>query len=149
MEADIGQLKTTLGPNLSSAGRSPLQIQEARTKEEELTADQKAAFSNEATLLMNLLTYNFMVMGCHMMSQVCPEMDEAQSGHQCDPSRRNKDKKKQKHGWSVKRFREQVLKCAGRFVLGSKKVRVIISNQTSELWQRFWNAIAALPTMVE
>jgi len=144
MEADFGQLKATLDLHLSSSDRSPKEKQAARTEQEQFEADQKEAFSNEATLLMFLLAYNMMVMGCHLMMQVCPEMDEAQSGHVFDPHREHLQPKDRRHGWSLQRFRDRVLKCAGRFLLGGKRIRIIISIHSSEIWQRFWIAVTSL-----
>lgn len=141
MEADIGQLKTALRPHLSSTDRAPLEHKKKRTAQAQLAADQKAAFSNEATLLVFLLAYNLMRIGAGLMSQICRERDEAQSGHVRDPRRQPKQRSDEPtNGWSLQRFREQVLKCAGRFLLGRKLVRVVIT-QSGELWQRFWQAV--------
>lgn len=144
MEADIAQLKTTLRPSLASSDRSPKEEQESRDEEARFSAAQKEAFSNEATLLVFLLAYNMMALGARLMTRVCPVADQAQSGHARGPRCQRATDKVAGWGWSLQRFREQVLKCAGRLLTGGKQLRVIVSAGASELWIRFWQAIATV-----
>lgn len=144
MEADIGQLKTTLRPSLSSSDRSPKAVQAARGPEERFAAEQKEAFSNEATLLLFLLAYNMMTIGARLMSKTSPAIDHSQSGHTPCGGAKEDGAKADGWGWSLGRFREQVLKCAGHLLTGGKKILVVVSQQGAELFLRFWLAIASL-----
>lgn len=143
MEADIGQLKTALHPSLSSSDRSPKTVQARRSPDAEMAAAQKEAYSNEATFILFLLAYNMMTIAAGVMSKACPEKDRAQSGHVPRGGASVKGTGPG-WGWSLSRFREQVLKCAGRILVGGKQIRVIVSQYGAELFLRFWRAIAGL-----
>lgn len=149
MEADIGQLKTVLRPSLSSSDRSPRTVQAARNPEEQMAAAQKEAFSNEATLILFLLAYNLMAIGAGLMSRACRGRDRAQSGHYPYAGLREELRKDSGYGWSLGRFREQVLKCAGRFLMGGNRIRVIVSQSGAELFLRFWRLLANLHLQLE
>ena len=124
MEHCLGELKTALAPALSCSERQGVR---KRSEAERQQADARDSACNEATLLVYLLAYNLANQLRLMMEDAAPQAIPATSGHQLKPERKPlADYLVPRCGWSLQRFREQVLKVAARFVLGGREVVVVL-----------------------
>jgi hypothetical protein len=108
-EKDFGDWQTAFDPHLSSSPRPKRHYRGQRLPERESVTDSFGA--NEALLLMNLLSANLVQ---HAASLV----------HRATHQR-----------WSRSRFRQLVLKTAGRVVLGKRYITVVIDARGAHLWQ--------------
>jgi hypothetical protein len=96
-------------------------------------------------MLVYLLAYNLANQERLLIEDAAPQAIPATSGHQRLPDRNPlADYLMSRCGWSLQRFREQVLKVAARFVLGGREVVVVITGAAAELWQRLWRRLARL-----
>jgi hypothetical protein len=142
MENCLGELKSALAVALSCSER---QGGSKRTEAERQQADARDAACNEATMLLYLLAYNLANQVRLLMEDAAPQSIPATSGHQREPDRKPlPNYLAERCGWSLQRFREQVLKVAARFVLGSREVVVVIAGAAAELWQRLWRRLVRL-----
>ncbi len=169
MENHIGELKNVLCPALSCSEREPRSKKENRTATDQALADQQDSACNEATMLLHLLAYNLANFGRRLAEEAFPAPTQATTGHEAVEQVAAKDlsvPKKQTmsrsakrtpspsislpepSGWSLQRFREQILKVAVRFLLGSHEVIAIIPAPAAELWQKLWQRIAQLRPLV-
>ena len=57
---------------------------------------------------------------------------------------RNESLPSPNQGWSLRRFRQQVLRAAGRVITTAGTVIMDIQGHAIDLWRRLWPAIAAL-----
>jgi len=142
MEGCLGELKSVLAPALSCSER---QRESQRTEAERAQADARDAACNEATMLVYLLAYNLANQVRLLMEDAAPQPIPATSGHQRLPDRKPlANYLVPRCGWSLQRFREQVLKTAARFLLGGREVVVVIAGAAAELWQRLWRRLDRL-----
>ena len=169
MENHIGELKNVLRPALSCSEREPRDKKENRTMDEQAVADQRDAACNEATMLLHLLAYNLANFGRRLAEEAFPAPTQATTGHEekeqmatrelplaKKPTPTHSTQRTQSQGisvaepsgWSLQRFREQILKVAVRFLLGSHEVIAIIPGSAAELWQKLWQRIAQLRPLV-
>lgn len=118
-EKDFGDWQTAFDPHLSSSPRPKRHYKGQRLPQRESLTDSFAA--NEALLLLNLLSANL--------------LDHAASLIQKCSHRR----------WSRSRFRQLVLKTAGRVVLGKRYITVVIDAARTDLWQRMTQKLSRLP----
>lgn len=146
MEGHLGELKSALSPALSCSER---QREKNRGAAEQQVADERDATCNEATLLLYLLAFNLANQARLLMEDAVPQPIPATSGHERLLNRRCAAKRFfPSQGWSLQRFREQALKTAARFLLGSREVTVVIVGAASELWRRLWRRIKQLHPLV-
>ena len=146
MEGHLGELKAALAPALSCSER---QGDKQRSEAERQAADARDAACNEATMLLYLLAFNLANQVRLLLEDAVPRPIPQSSGHQPEPDRpKVADYLFPREGWSLQRLREQVLKTAGRFLLGSRQVTVVISGAARELWRRLWRRIAQLHPLV-
>jgi hypothetical protein len=108
-EKDFGDWQTAFEPHLSSSPRPKRHYRGRRLPQRESLTDSFAA--NEALLLLNLLSANL--------------LDHAATLIHGSSQRR----------WSRSRFRQLVLKTAGRVVLGKRCITVVIDAARADLWQ--------------
>ena len=108
-EKDFGDWKTAFDPHLSSSPRPKRHYRGRRLPQRESLTDSFAA--NEALLLLNLLSANLLGHAATLI-------------HGSSQTR-----------WSRSRFRQLVLKTAGRVVLGKRYITVVIDAARAHLWQ--------------
>lgn len=146
MEGHLGELKSALKPALSCSER---QRETKRSDAEREAADARDAACNEATMLMYLLAFNLANQVRLLLEDAVPQPISATTGHERKPDRpRVTESLLPRQGWSLPRVREQVLKTAARFLLGSREVTVVIAGAASELWRRLWRRIEQLHPLV-
>ncbi len=109
-EAHMGELMDVLDPALSSAPRGKSHYRENRLAEHGSPIDAFA--HNETILLLNILAYEFVHAGRCLM--------EAATGD----------------GWSLRRFRERVLRAAGRITVSGRRVTMVIGEAFARYWRR-------------
>jgi hypothetical protein len=117
-EKDYGDWQTALEPQLSSTPRPKRHYRGRRLPERECVTDSLAA--NEALLLLSLLSANLLR---HATSLI-----ERCTGR----------------SWSRSRFRQRVLKTAGRVVLGKRYITVVIDAARADLWKLGTTELARL-----
>jgi hypothetical protein len=143
MEGHLGELKSALMPALSCSER---QREKKRTAAQREAADARDAACNEATMLLYLLAFNLANQARLLMEDAVPQPIPETSGHQSLPDQpRVAEYLLPRQGWSLERFREQVLKAAARFLLGSREVTVVLTGVAAEIWRRFWRRLNRLP----
>ncbi len=114
-ERDFGDWKSTLALALSSAPR-PKQHYRGRTiATPEPQTDSFGA--NEARLLLSLVAANLLRAGAELASA-----DE-------------------RHVMTRQRFRQLVLKAAGRVLLHGRRITLVIEAARAHVWQRFWREL--------
>ncbi len=120
-EGHFGEYKDVLAPMLSAAGRCRRPKSVAKPSRPAVTAVQDTndpAFGrNEAIMLLNALAYNFMHAGRVLAETVTGE------------------------GWSLRRFRQTVLRVAGRVTLHAGQVLLHVRRQAFDLWERLWSRL--------
>lgn len=117
-EADFGDCNTALAPRLSSAQRTKHHYGGRVIREPYKIHDGFGA--NEAELLLVLIAANLMAGGAELL-------------HVQGQAR-----------YSRERFRAFLLKTAGRVLLGSHRVTVVIGSARAHLWQRFRHRLRGL-----
>ena len=75
---------------------------------------------NEALLLLHLLAYEVLHSGRCVMEKVT------------------------RTGWSLRRFRERVLKVGARVVLHARRATLVISEMAAPYWRQFFRGLAGL-----
>jgi hypothetical protein len=146
MEGHLGELKSVLAPALSCSER---QRDTKRTAAERQAADARDAACNEATMLLYLRAFNLANQARLLMEDAVPQPIPVTSGHAHRPGLPAvSEYHLPRQGWSLQRFREQVLKTAARFLLGSREVTVVIAGAAAELWRRLWHRIEQLYPLV-
>lgn len=118
-EKDFGDWKAALDPHLSSTPRPKRHYRGKPLERRELLTDSFAA--NEAGLLLSLLTANLLDYAASLLAS-------------CGQRR-----------WSRCRFRQLVLKAAGRVTLGKRYITVIIDAARADLWRTFCAQLDTLP----
>jgi hypothetical protein len=131
-ERDFGDWKSTLALALSSSPRPKRHYRGRAVQGPEPDTDSYAA--NEARLLLSLLAANLLRAGAELVSRGEPQLLTRQ------------------------RFRQLVLKVAGRVLVHGRRLTLVIEAARAPAWQRFWRelnraypargspALRALPT---
>ncbi len=117
-EAYMGELMDVLEPALSSAPRTKRHYRGRRLPERDSTVDAFA--HNEVILLLDILAYEVVHAGRCLMETATTE------------------------GWSLRRFRERVLRAAARVVVSGRRVTMIIGEAFARSWQRLWPQLERL-----
>jgi hypothetical protein len=117
-EGHMGELMSVLNPALSSAER-PKTVY-AGHEPEVLSATVDSFGVNEMRLLLNAWAYETMHVGRVLMEQATGD------------------------GWSLQRFRDQLLKVAARVQLKSNYVRIAIASGAAHLWSALWQKLGHL-----
>lgn len=116
-EGHMGELMDVLRPALSSSARPKSHY---RGKKVSPPARPIDAFAhNEVILLLNALAYNIAHAGRVMIETATGE------------------------GWSLRRFRERVLRVAARVVVHSRRAILILGEGSTKLWHALWPKLAA------
>ncbi len=111
-EGHMGELMDVLHPALSS---SPRPKSHYRGKEPIRRSRSIDAFAhNEVILLLNALAYNIAHAGRVLMETATGE------------------------GWSLRRFRERVLRVAARIVVHSRRATLVLGEGSAKLWHALW-----------
>ena len=111
-EGHMGELMDVLDPALSSVPRQKRHYRGRRLPERESMVDAFA--HNEVVLLLNILAYEVAHAGRCLMEAAT------------------------KQGWSLRRFRERVLRAAARVIVSGRRVTMIIGEAFAKSWQRLW-----------
>lgn len=117
-EAHMGELMDVLDPALSSTPRRKSHYRGNRLAAGESSTDAFA--HNEVILLLNILAYELVHAGRCLM--------EAATGD----------------GWSLRRFRERVLRAPARVVVSARRVTMVIAEAFARYWQLFWPCLERL-----
>lgn len=115
-EGHMGELMDVLRPALSSSARPKSHY---RGKVPSRRSPSIDAFAhNEVILLLNALAYNIAHAGRVLM--------ETASGE----------------GWSLRRFRERVLRVAARVIVHSRRATLVLGEGAAKLWHALWSRLA-------
>jgi hypothetical protein len=117
-EAHMGELMDVFRPALSSSPRPKSHYRGKTLTEQSPTIDAFA--HNEVILLLNAIAYNIAHAGRVLMETATGE------------------------GWSLRRFRERVLRVAARVLVHSRRATVILGEGPTKLWHALWPSLAAL-----
>jgi hypothetical protein len=109
-EGHLGELMDVLAPALSSAPR-PKQSYRGQLPRTEQVQPCDAFAHNEVILLLNALAYNLAHTARCLLETATNE------------------------GWSLRRFRERVLRVAGRVILHGRYATLVICQTARPLWQ--------------
>lgn len=113
-EAHMGELMDVLNPALSAAPRAGEADPTARCTEAGVYRH------NETLLLLHLLAYQILHMGRTLMEQATGR------------------------GWSLRRFRERVLRLAARVLRHGRRLTFVIAWQGAHDWQLLWRKLQRL-----
>lgn|SRR5512139_328957 len=111
-EGNLGELMHVLAPALSSAPRPKRHYRDRRLPI--LPTGMDAFARNEALLLLHLLAYEVLHTGRRLMETAT------------------------KTGWSLRRFRERVLRAGGRIVLHARRATLVIAETAAHHWWLLW-----------
>jgi Transposase DDE domain group 1 len=109
-EGHMGELMDVLDPALSSAPRHKSHYRGNRLPQCEGSIDAFA--HNETILLLNILAYELVHAGRCLMQAATGE------------------------GWSLRRFRERVLRAAARITVSGRRVTLVIAQAFARYWRR-------------
>jgi hypothetical protein len=115
-EGHMGELMDVLRPALSSSARPKSHYRGEKVSPPAHPIDAFA--HNEVILLLNALAYNIAHAGRVMMETATGE------------------------GWSLRRFRERVLRVAARVVVHSRRAILILGEGSTKLWHALWPRLA-------
>ena len=119
-EGHMGELMDVLDPALSSASRPKTHYRGKPLKSEakpEVTTEAGVRPHNEVLFLLNLLGYEILHLGRVLMEQAT------------------------RRGWSLRRFRERVLRVASRALRQGRRLIFVISQGATD-WKRLWQRLA-------
>jgi hypothetical protein len=122
-EGHMGELMDVLRPALSSSARPKNHYRDHKLTPPARSVDAFAR--NEVILLLNALAYNIAHAGRVLMESATGE------------------------GWSLRRFRERVLRVAARVVVHGRRATLILGESSTKLWNALWSKLAlfrAIPT---
>ncbi len=111
-EGHFGELMDVLAPTLSSAPRTRCHYRGSPLPA--LPTGIDAAARNEAILLLHLLAYELMHAGRRAMELATHT------------------------GWSLRRFRERVLRVGGRVLLHARRITFVIAQTAAGFWAALW-----------
>jgi hypothetical protein len=118
-EAHMGELMDVLNPALSSATRPKISCRGMATVPQ-ATTETGVRPNNETLFLLNLLAYEILHVGRTLMEKAT---------HQ---------------GWSLRRFRERVLRVASRVICHGRRLTFVIAQGAANDWQRLWRKLNRL-----
>ena len=111
----MGELMDVLDPALSSARRSKKDDPVAQA-----STDTGVRPNNETLFLLNLLAYEILHMGRTLMEKATRE------------------------GWSLRRFRERILRVASRVICHGRRLTFVIAQSAADDWQKLWRKLNRL-----
>ena len=111
-EGHFGELMDVLAPALSSAPRTKSHYRDIPLPT--LPTGIDAAARNEAILLLHLLTYELLHAGRRAIELATHS------------------------GWSLRRFRERVLRVGGRILLHARRITLVIAQTAASEWAALW-----------
>ena len=114
-EAHMGKRMDVLDPALSSTRRAKRCYQVWQS-----VTQTGVRAHNETLFLLNLLAYEVLHFGRTLMEKATGE------------------------GWSLRRFRERLLRVAGRVVRHGRRSTFVIARSAAEDWQRLWGKLNRL-----
>lgn len=114
-EGHMGELMDVLRPALSSSARPKSHYRGKKVSPQARPIDAFA--HNEVILLLNALAYNIAHAGRVLMETATGE------------------------GWSLRRFRERVLRVAARVVVHSRRAILILGEDSTKLWHALWSTL--------
>ncbi len=114
-EGHMGELMDVLRPALSSSARPKSHYRGKKVIPQARPIDAFA--HNEVILLLNALAYNIAHAGRVLMETATGE------------------------GWSLRRFRERVLRVAARVVVHSRRAILILGEDSTKLWHALWSRL--------
>jgi len=117
-ENAFGELMDVLDPALSSAARAKTHYRGRKLPS--LPSETDAFARNEALLLLNLLAYGVMHAGRRCMEAAT------------------------RTGWSLRRYRERVLKAGGRILIHARRATMVIADSAARFWRLIWPAMDRL-----
>jgi DDE family transposase len=117
-EGYMGELMDVFRPALSSSARPKSHYRGEVPRNRSRPADAFA--HNEVILLLNAIAYNIAHAGRALMETATSE------------------------GWSLRRFRERVLRVAARVLVHARRATVVLSEGPTKLWHALWPCLAAL-----
>lgn len=115
-EGHMGELMSVLDPALSSSPRPKEHYDGKLLKKAYASGDSFAI--NEVRLLLNALAYNVM----HAARVLLEEATE--------------------EGWSLRRFRERVLRAAARVLLHGRRATIVLGQSSAALWRALCSKLA-------
>ena len=111
-EGHFGELMDVLAPALSSTPRTKSRYRDNPLPT--LPSGIDATARNEAILLLHLLAYELMHAGRRAMELATHT------------------------GWSLRRFRERVLRVGGRVLLHARRITLVIAQTAASVWAALW-----------
>ena len=114
-EAHMGELMDVLDPALSSTRRAKHDYPVSQA-----ATDTGVRANNETLFLLNLLAYEILHMGRTLMEKATRE------------------------GWSLRRFRERILRVASRVICHGRRLTFVIARSAADDWQRLWRKLNRL-----
>jgi hypothetical protein len=117
-EGHFGELMDVFDPALSSSPRPKSHYRDEVPVRRYPSGDSFA--QNEVRLLLNALAYNLVHVGRVLLEEATLE------------------------GWSLRRFRERLLRAAGRVLVHGRRAVLVLGKQTAELWSLLWRRMAVL-----
>jgi hypothetical protein len=120
-EGHFGELLDVLDPHLSSTPRPKSHYRGVPLPDSESSGDFFA--QNEVRFLLNALAYNIMHVGRVLLEEATA----------C--------------GWSLRTFRERVLKVGARVVLHARRAVVVIAQPAASCWQLLWALLTRWPAL--
>jgi Transposase DDE domain group 1 len=117
-EGYMGELMDVFRPALSSASRPKSHYRGKVLDDQGSTIDAFA--HNEVILLLNAIAYNIAHAGRALMETATGE------------------------GWSLRRFRERVLRVASRVLVHSRRATLVLAEGPTRLWHALWLRLAAV-----
>lgn len=115
-EAHMGELMDVLNPALSSTTRPKISCRGMATVPQ-VTTETGVRPNNETLFLLNLLAYEILHVGHTLMEKTT---------HQ---------------GWSLRRFRERVLRTASRVICHGRRLTFVITQSAAADWLRLWRKL--------
>jgi hypothetical protein len=117
-EGHMGELRSVLDPALSSSPRAKSHYRD-RPLEGSLVAGDSFA-NNEVRLLLNVLAYNLVHAARVLMEKATGQ------------------------GWGLARFREVILRVAGRVLVHGRRAVLVLGEGCAKLWSVLWKRILTL-----
>jgi hypothetical protein len=117
-EGHMGELMSVLDPALSSAPRAKSHYR-GRPLEASLVPGDSFA-NNEVRLLLNVLAYNLVHAARVLMEKATGQ------------------------GWGLARFREVILRVAGRVLVHGRRAVLVLGEGSAGLWRTLWTPLRAL-----
>lgn len=118
VENAFGELMDVLEPALSSAARAKTHYRGRKLPS--LPSETDAFARNDALLLLNLLAYGVLHAGRRRMEAAT------------------------RTGWSLRRFRERVLKAGGRILLHARRATLVLADSAARFWRLLWPEVNRL-----